>query len=108
MPKYDYRCTACGRTFDVQQSFTDDPLTVCDECGGALRKLFGSVGVSFKGSGFYRNDHGSTKQPASAGTAPSGGTSSSATPSPSTPTTSTTSSGSSATTSSTSTTTGAA
>lgn len=56
MPTYSYRCTACGKAFDIQQAFTDDSLTVCPHCGGALRKLFSAVGVSFTGSGFYRND----------------------------------------------------
>lgn len=56
MPTYSYRCTECGTERDVRQSFSDDPLTVCPDCGGALRKLFSSVGVVFKGSGFYHND----------------------------------------------------
>jgi len=56
VPTYAYACTACEHRFDVQQSFTDDTLTVCPECDGRLRKVFASVGVVFKGSGFYRND----------------------------------------------------
>ncbi len=56
MPTYSYRCTACETAFDVHQAFTDDALTVCPTCGGALRKIFGSVGVTFSGSGFYRTD----------------------------------------------------
>ncbi|WP_043502642.1 FmdB family zinc ribbon protein [Georgenia sp. SUBG003] len=56
MPTYAYRCTVCGNEFEVKQSFSDDALTVCTECGGSLRKLFNSVGVVFKGSGFYRTD----------------------------------------------------
>lgn len=56
MPTYAYRCADCGHAFDVFQSFTDDSLTVCPECSGTLRKQFGSVGVTFKGSGFYRTD----------------------------------------------------
>jgi putative FmdB family regulatory protein len=56
MPTYSYRCTECGTAFDIQQAFTDDSLTVCPNCGGKLRKLFSAVGVSFTGSGFYRND----------------------------------------------------
>ncbi|MFT3944501.1 MAG: zinc ribbon domain-containing protein [Ancrocorticia sp.] len=56
MPTYSYRCTACENEFDIRQSFSDDPLTVCEECGGKLRKLFNSVGIIFKGSGFYRTD----------------------------------------------------
>jgi putative FmdB family regulatory protein len=56
MPTYSYRCTECGTAFDIQQAFTDDSLTECPTCGGRLRKLFTAVGVSFNGSGFYRND----------------------------------------------------
>ena len=56
MPTYSYRCTECSTAFDIQQAFTDDTLTVCPNCGGKLRKLFNAVGVSFTGSGFYRND----------------------------------------------------
>ncbi len=56
MPTYSYACTNCDNAFDVQQSFSDDALTVCPECEGKLRKLFNSVGVVFKGSGFYRTD----------------------------------------------------
>lgn len=56
MPTYAYACKDCGHAFDIQQSFTDDSLTVCPECRGNLRKKFNSVGVVFKGSGFYRTD----------------------------------------------------
>jgi putative FmdB family regulatory protein len=56
VPTYAYACKDCGHAFDVQQSFTDSTLTVCPECEGALRKKFNSVGVVFKGSGFYRTD----------------------------------------------------
>ena len=56
MPTYSYRCTECATAFDIQQAFTDDSLTVCPTCGGKLRKLFSAVGVTFSGSGFYRND----------------------------------------------------
>lgn len=56
MPTYQYTCTACGHQLEAVQSFTDDPLTVCPACEGQLRKLFSSVGVVFKGSGFYRTD----------------------------------------------------
>lgn len=56
MPTYSYRCADCGHAFDIQQTFTDDSLTVCPECGGTLRKVFGNIGVSFSGSGFYRTD----------------------------------------------------
>ncbi|RKQ36877.1 FmdB family zinc ribbon protein [Kocuria tytonis] len=56
MPVYAYACKDCGHAFDIRQSFSDDALTLCPECGGTLRKKFNSVGVVFKGSGFYRND----------------------------------------------------
>ncbi|MFC0315814.1 FmdB family zinc ribbon protein [Gordonia phosphorivorans] len=56
MPTYSYACTDCDNKFDIQQSFSDDALTKCPQCDGKLRKLFNSVGVVFKGSGFYRTD----------------------------------------------------
>ncbi|GAB3124742.1 FmdB family zinc ribbon protein [Glaciibacter psychrotolerans] len=56
MPTYSYRCTACDTAFDIQQAFTDNSLTECPTCGGKLRKVFSSIGVTFNGSGFYRND----------------------------------------------------
>lgn len=56
MPTYAYACTECGHRFDAVQSFSDAALTECPECAGRLRKVFSSVGVVFKGSGFYRND----------------------------------------------------
>ncbi|MGB3674758.1 MAG: FmdB family zinc ribbon protein [Candidatus Nanopelagicales bacterium] len=56
MPTYEYSCNDCGHQFDVVQSIHDDSLTTCPNCGGNLRKLFGNVGVVFKGSGFYKTD----------------------------------------------------
>ena len=57
MPTYQYACSGCGHQFETVQSFSDDSLTTCPDCGqDQLRKVFGSVGVVFKGSGFYRND----------------------------------------------------
>ena len=56
MPTYSYACTECGNRFDAVQAFSDAALTDCPKCQGRLRKLFGNVGVVFKGSGFYRND----------------------------------------------------
>ena len=56
MPTYQYACTECDHTFEQFQSFSDDALTECPDCGGRLRKLFNAVGVVFKGSGFYRTD----------------------------------------------------
>ncbi len=68
MPTYQYRCTECGGELEAVQKFTDDPLTVHEDCGGRLRKVFSPVGIVFKGSGFYRTDSrkGSTaSEPAS-------------------------------------------
>jgi putative FmdB family regulatory protein len=56
VPTYSYACTECDNRFDAVQAFTDDALTACPQCEGRLRKLFNSVGVVFKGSGFYRTD----------------------------------------------------
>ena len=56
MPTYSYACTACEHNFDTVQKFTDPSLTDCPECSGRLRKVFSSVGIVFKGSGFYRTD----------------------------------------------------
>lgn len=56
MPTYAYACTHCGHRFDAVQSFSDAALTECPECGGALRKQYGSIGVTFNGGGFYRTD----------------------------------------------------
>ncbi len=76
MPTYAYACTACGHQFDAVQSFSDDALTVCPECGGALRKQYGSIGVTFNGSGFYRTDSRGTSSPASSGESSGSSTSS--------------------------------
>jgi putative FmdB family regulatory protein len=56
VPTYSYACTECGNRFDIVQGFSDDALTTCEKCSGRLRKLFNSVGIVFKGSGFYRTD----------------------------------------------------
>lgn len=66
MPTYSYACTECSNRFDVVQAFTDDALTTCEECNGRLRKIFGKVGVVFKGSGFYRTDNRDSKSSSTA------------------------------------------
>ena len=58
MPIYEYRCDACGASFEVLQRMSDDPLETCEECGGALRKVMHPVAIHFKGSGFYTTDYG--------------------------------------------------
>ena len=78
MPTYAYACKDCGSAFDIQQSFTDDTLTVCPSCSGNLRKKFNSVGVVFKGSGFYRTDSRDAKSTVPAAPAKSDGAAASA------------------------------
>ena len=79
MPTYEYRCKDCGTQLEVVQAFSDDPLTECPECQGSLKKVFNSVGISFKGSGFYKNDSrsGSSSSSSSASTSSSDSASSS-------------------------------
>jgi putative FmdB family regulatory protein len=74
VPTYVYACKNCGHRFEKYQSFSDDSLTVCPECNAeALRKVFNSVGIVFKGSGFYSTDSqsGSTSATKSAETSSS-------------------------------------
>jgi putative FmdB family regulatory protein len=66
MPTYEYRCKDCGEELEVVQSFTDDPLTECPTCHGPLRKVFGNIGITFKGSGFYKTDSRSSSKAKSA------------------------------------------
>lgn len=70
MPTYSYRCTACETAFDIHQAFTEDSLTVCPTCGGALRKVFSAVGVTFSGSGFYSSDNRASEKKTSSPSAP--------------------------------------
>lgn len=73
MPTYDYRCERTGEMFELWQSFSDNALTECPQihdgekkpCGASVKKVFSKVGISFKGDGFYKNDHGSASKPAS-------------------------------------------
>ena len=110
VPTYQYACTACGHQLEAVQKFSDEALTECPDCAGRLRKLVSSVGVVFKGSGFYRTDS-REKEPAAASTTPAKGEtttkteSSTGTPSttPSTSTSKSTSTSTSATTASSST-----
>jgi putative FmdB family regulatory protein len=77
VPTYSYACTECDNRFDAQQAFTDDALTTCPQCSGRLRKLFNSVGVVFKGSGFYRTDSRESAKSSTAAKSESSGSSSS-------------------------------
>jgi putative FmdB family regulatory protein len=60
MPLYVYRCNENGHEFQVRQRMVDDPLTECPVCGGPVRRVVTSVGVVFKGSGFYVTDNRSS------------------------------------------------
>ena len=84
MPTYEYECQECHERVEAVQRFADSALTVCSQCGGELRKVFSSVGIVFKGSGFYKND--SRKSASSTKTAPSPNADASASPSPATST----------------------
>ncbi len=72
MPTYEYACTnpECGHIFSAVQAFTEDSLTECPVCGGRLRKVYGAVGVVFKGSGFYRTDSRQEAQASTNGKSP--------------------------------------
>lgn len=65
MPTYEYVCRECGQHLEVVQSFTDDPLDTCEQCGGSLRKVFSAAGIIFKGSGYYVTDNRSDRAGAS-------------------------------------------
>jgi putative FmdB family regulatory protein len=84
MPTYQYVCGQCDAPLEVVQSFSDDALTTCPECKAeALKKVYGSVGVVFKGSGFYRNDSRGTTTSATPSTTESSSSSApAATPAP--------------------------
>jgi putative FmdB family regulatory protein len=74
MPTYEYACKKCEEHLEVVQAFTDDPLTKCPNCGGQLRKVFGNVGIVFKGSGFYKTDSRPADKKASASSSSSSDT----------------------------------
>lgn len=57
MPTYEYLCRACSNRFETWQKMTDEPLTICPECGGPIRRVLFPAGIVFKGPGFYKTDH---------------------------------------------------
>ncbi len=57
MPLYEYECDTCGHRFEVIQKFSDEPVTACPKCQGAVHKLFSSPAIQFKGSGWYITDY---------------------------------------------------
>ena len=60
MPIYEYQCTECNERHEIIQRISDDPLAHCPKCGGAIKKLFSSPAIQFKGSGFYKTDYASS------------------------------------------------
>ncbi len=68
MPTYEYECQSCRERHEAVQRFSDAPLSECPRCGGALRRVFSSVGVVFKGSGFYKTDSRPSGSPSSGST----------------------------------------
>jgi len=88
MPTYQYLCNECGHEFEVVQSFSDEAISTCEKCQGAVRKVYNSVGIVFKGSGFYKTDSRSSSNSKSDSTT---STSANTTPAPTTSSTSTTS-----------------
>jgi putative FmdB family regulatory protein len=73
MPTYEYACKDCGEHLEVVQSFKDDPLTICPNCQGSLRKVFSAAGLIFKGSGWHIKDYKSTSAGATASSPSSAG-----------------------------------
>jgi putative FmdB family regulatory protein len=76
MPLYEYRCSKCDKVFEKLQKFSDPPVTVHDDCGGAVERLISTSGLHFKGSGFYITDYaksGSTPRKESGGDSSKGG-----------------------------------
>jgi putative FmdB family regulatory protein len=89
MPTYTYQCSSCGVNFEQFQKFSDEPLTTCPSCSGAVRRVIHPVGVVFKGSGWYINDSRGTNTASTTDTktpaaAPATATDAPATPAPAT------------------------
>lgn len=75
MPIYEYQCDSCSYRFEVKQSIKDDPLSACERCGKAVRRLISSPGIMFKGSGWYVTDYSDKLKPPSSAGGETGGTS---------------------------------
>jgi len=75
VPIYEYQCDSCSYRFEVKQSIKDDPLSTCERCGKAVRRLISSPGILFKGSGWYVTDYSDKLKPPSNTAGETGGTS---------------------------------
>jgi putative FmdB family regulatory protein len=63
VPTYVYRCNECDHHFEVTQSMSDDPVTVCEACGGEVQRVLFAPAIHFKGSGFHNTDYGTKRRP---------------------------------------------
>ena len=61
MPIYEYRCTGCSKEFELAQKITDEPASVCPNCGGKVERLVSATSFSLKGSGWYKDGYASKK-----------------------------------------------
>ncbi|MEE9543244.1 MAG: FmdB family zinc ribbon protein [Thermodesulfobacteriota bacterium] len=66
MPIYEYRCSGCGKEFEVMQRITEEPLKECEDCSGELEKLISQSAFVLKGTGWYKTDF-ADKKPATGG-----------------------------------------
>jgi len=73
MPIYEYKCLSCGAHIEKIQKTTDDPLTICESCGGELAKQWSLSGFQFKGDGWYVTDYAGKKNGGSTEEKSSGG-----------------------------------
>lgn len=71
MPLYDYACRDCGNSFEIRQSYQEDPLTECPKCHGSIRRVINQVGLVFKGGGYYITDSRPAGKEGSTGSAAS-------------------------------------
>jgi putative FmdB family regulatory protein len=57
MPTYEYECLKCKRVFEIRQRISEPALTVCDVCGGEVRRLLSAAPFILKGEGWYVTDY---------------------------------------------------
>jgi len=62
VPIYEYRCNECGHQFEVSQRMSDDPVSECEVCGGAVQRVLFAPAIHFKGTGFHNTDYGTRRR----------------------------------------------
>jgi putative FmdB family regulatory protein len=82
MPIYEYKCTDCGAHFEKRQKISDEPMKVCENCGGAVEKQWSRSGFQFKGEGWYVTDYAGKKDGGKESAAPEKSASSESTAKP--------------------------